>query len=170
MKALYLTGFMGVGKTTVGQLISHKLNIPFIDLDQQIERTTNTSIPTLFSTIGENGFRKLETEELFRTQKNNIVIATGGGIVEKQANREFMKKNGTIIYLHHSSFEKLYKRIKEDQNRPISYSKTAQDVEKLYHSRLPYYKDGSITLDTKDKSEIQVSEEILKLLTKIAVI
>jgi shikimate kinase len=156
---------MGVGKTTVGQLLSHKLNIPFLDIDQQIERTNHTSIPNLFSTIGVNGFRTLESEELFRTPKENVVIATGGGIIEKKENRDFMKENGTLIYLHHSSFKKLYNRIKEDKNRPLSFSKPAQDVENLYHSRIPFYKEGSILIDTNEKSAQEVTEEIMKFVT-----
>jgi shikimate kinase len=157
---------MGVGKTTVGQRLSQQLNIPFQDIDQQIEMMTKQNVATIFSSIGEPAFRMLETDTLRQAPKEDIVIATGGGIIEKEANIQYMQENGVVIYLH-DTFENLYKRIKQDKNRPLAFSRSAKAVEQLYKLRLPTYEKAPHVINTNNKSVLQVVEEIIELLTNL---
>src|SRR5690606_8369798 len=97
---IYLVGLMGAGKTTIGRLLAKHLNKTFYDTDHEIERRTGVNIPLIFEVEGETGFRKRETsiiEELSR--KNNIVMATGGGAVLAEKNRDNLKQHGTVVYL-----------------------------------------------------------------------
>jgi shikimate kinase len=157
---------MGVGKTTIGHMLSQQYNIAFLDIDQHIEKITNQNVSSIFSSIGEKAFRKIETDTLRQAPKEDVVIATGGGIIEQKENLKYMQDNGVVIYLH-NSFENLYKRIQEDKNRPLAFSKSAKEVEHLYNVRLPLYEKASHVIHTNNRSITQVVDEIIALLTKL---
>ena len=97
-----LIGMTGVGKTTVGQILSGKLNYNFFDLDQIITEKTGKSPSEIFALHGEEFFRKTETEELeiiFKNNNKNFILSCGGGIVLKEKNRGLLKKNSYVIWL-----------------------------------------------------------------------
>lgn len=97
---IILIGFMGVGKTSVGKQLARKLNFNFIDTDYEIERLTNKSIPDIFEQYGENYFRKLENSILEKFVKNeDIVMATGGGIITTKENYNILKNEEKVIFL-----------------------------------------------------------------------
>ena len=98
-----LIGFMGAGKTTVGKEIARQHHSKFLDIDSEIERVAGQTISEIFETRGEVGFRQLETEVLNDVQTFNGIVATGGGVVERQENLEVLQHSpATVIYLHES--------------------------------------------------------------------
>ena len=116
---IILVGLMGAGKSTIGRNLAKKLNKVFYDSDRVIEERTGVDIATIFEIEGEQGFRDREAqviEELCK--KNDIVLATGGGSILRDENRENMKKFGHVVYLC-TSADLLYSRIKYDKSRPL---------------------------------------------------
>lgn len=152
-KSIYLIGFMGSGKTTIGKKISRELQLDFADMDEVIEKGLNKSIPMIFKDKGEAYFRIQETVVL--KQLKVPIIATGGGIIERSENRIFMKENGIIIYLR-TSFTEIQNRLKDDNERPLWVN---GDSKKLYEKRIPLYENiADFTIDTEKYRK----EEIIK--------
>jgi shikimate kinase len=112
---IFFVGLMGAGKTTIGRQLAKQLNRTFYDSDHEIERRTGVNIPLIFELEGEEGFRKREAlviEEL--SCMRNIVLATGGGAVLMQKNRENIKQGGTVIYLR-ANVQELWQRTRNDK-------------------------------------------------------
>lgn len=131
---------MGAGKTTVGKLIARHLNRLFVDSDHEIENRTGVNIPLIFELEGEAGFRVREAaviEEL--TGQKNIVLATGGGAILSQQNRENLRRNGTVIYLR-AKVEDLWQRTRHDKNRPLLQTADPHaKLKALFAQRDPLY-------------------------------
>src|SRR5690625_3582634 len=108
MKPIFLIGFMGSGKSTVGKAISERYHLSFVDLDEYIVKKHGMEITTIFENFGENQFRKMEHEALHEVLLKSI-IATGGGIVEQKDNISLMKEKGVIIYLY-ASYDEIDRR------------------------------------------------------------
>jgi len=157
---IYLIGFMGSGKSTVGPLIAQKLDYQWVDLDTYIESTEQMTIKDLFTQYGEPYFRELETTHLKNlSQKNNIVISTGGGIVVTPQNIDFLQKEKTI-YLRWD-FDTLYERIAHDLNRPLV--KTYQQLLELYNTRQSLYeKAATYSLFCEGKNRDVILKEIME--------
>jgi shikimate kinase/3-dehydroquinate synthase len=110
---ILLVGMMGAGKTTVGKSLASYLNKTFIDSDHEIQKRTGVKISVIFEIEGEAGFRKREAEMLRELLKiNNIVLATGGGVILNKENRELLKQNGTIVYLR-ATVDDLWNRTRQ---------------------------------------------------------
>ncbi len=162
---IYLIGFMGAGKTTIGKLLAEKLAMPFIDLDNVIEQTANLTIPLIFERFGENYFRRLETDCLKNiAYLSRNIIATGGGIVLSAENRTIMKNSGVIVYLKWHP-EILYQRLKNSTHRPllngIHESQLIDHIEKRLTQRQPYYEQADIIIDGNEGT---MPAEIIELL------
>jgi shikimate kinase len=147
---IFFVGLMGAGKTTIGRSIAKHLNKAFYDSDHEIEKRTGVNIPLIFELEGEAGFRRRETcviEEL--TALQDIVLATGGGVVLSQENREHLKANGTVIYLRANTHD-LWQRTRNDKNRPLLQGGDAKEkLEKLFAERDPLYREvASLIIDT----------------------
>lgn len=141
MNHIILIGFMGAGKTTVGQALAEKLHRSFIDTDQLIEETAGMSIPAIFAEQGEDAFRCAETAVLEKllAMGEPAVISTGGGLPLRKENREILKELGTVVYLKVSK-ETVLDRLKGDTTRPLLYGEDAdQRVEDLLLERGPLY-------------------------------
>jgi len=134
---IFLTGFMGCGKTFLGKQIASQLNLPFYDLDSEIEKSTGLFIENIFQEFGEKYFRNLETEILLNWKKSGI-IATGGGIVENDNNRHFLKNQKTIWL--NPSFDEIFKRI-SNSKRPLVQKLSKKELFELWQKRLPFYKE-----------------------------
>ena len=94
---------MGSGKTTIGQRVAKRLEMEFLDCDQNLEKQTGASINLIFDVEGESGFRKRESKLLkVLSSRQNVLVATGGGIVLKEENRELLKQTGLVVYLQTS--------------------------------------------------------------------
>lgn len=154
MNTIYLIGFMGSGKSTVGLKLAEKTSKTFVDTDQFIVETHQQEIADIFKVYGESTFRNYEMSAL-RDLSTYGVVSTGGGIVEKCENLQTMKKNGLIIYLH-TSFEEISNRLERDKTRPL-WNNNIEDKLNLYNRRIPLYKkyaDHIVHTDGKLVEEI----------------
>lgn len=160
---LFLVGPMGSGKTTIGRRLAEELGLEFLDSDHEIEARTGASIPLIFDIEGEEGFRKRESamiDEL--TQRDGLVLATGGGAVLDEDNRRHLHERGTVIYLQ-SSADTLFERTRSDRNRPLLQTgdPRARIVE-LLAQRDPLYRDTAhITINTGKQNIHRIVSEIL---------
>ncbi len=151
---IFLVGLMGAGKTSVGRLLSRKLNMPFYDSDHVIEERTGVKIMVIFDIEGEAGFRARERtviEDL--TNKTGIVLATGGGAILDIENRKKLKNNGIVIYLH-ANVSELSRRTRNDSKRPLLRTNNVKKkLGNLYNIRDPLYRSiADLVFETRDQS------------------
>ncbi|PGS48918.1 shikimate kinase [Bacillus sp. AFS041924] len=163
MELIYLVGFMGCGKTTVGKELAKRVNNKFLDLDEEIVSQTGKSIPDLFNEFGESGFRDIETKVLKSLSSKKMIISTGGGIILRDENIGFMKERGKIIYLE-TPIELIYERIHLDSNRPNAVNRSLDDLTHLFQSRESQYKKADFKISTKDLTPIEITLEIIDCL------
>ena len=115
---IYLSGFMGAGKSTVGPILANTLGWNFYDLDKEIEKSEGKKVRQIFESRGENYFRQIEKELLHKiSEERNVIISLGGGTMADEDNLNYLKKTGTIFYLR-ASQEAIYKRLKYKRDRP----------------------------------------------------
>ncbi len=138
---LILVGMMGCGKTTVGRILAKQLGKKFIDSDEEIQLRTGVKIAHIFDLEGEEGFRQRESAVLQDLLKlDNIVLATGGGVVLKAENRLLLQENGMVIYLKSSVYD-LWQRTRRDQTRPLlQTSNPRATLQDLFDLRDPIYR------------------------------
>ncbi|WP_280768417.1 shikimate kinase [Salipaludibacillus daqingensis] len=163
-ETIFLIGFMGSGKTTVGQELAKELGYEFKDLDAFIVESVEKTIPEIFTKYGEKGFRKLEKKALKELTVKSNVVATGGGVIETEGTLGWMRNNGIAIFLD-APFDILYERIKEDKNRPLS-SIGEKELLGRYEKRKPLYDQAPFAVDTNEKTVQQIVQEIHLLLKK----
>lgn len=159
---LILIGFMGSGKTSVAKLLADKLNLKAIDMDDLILKSSGRkSINEIFEIDGEKKFRRLETHTAQQlSNKNNVVISTGGGIVMDKKTMNYVAKNSQVIYLK-LSFDNATKRVALKKTRPPLF-KNIQFAKKLFKKRLPLYASyADITIDTNEKGVSEVVDSII---------
>lgn len=163
MKNIVLVGMMGAGKTTVGELLATKLNRELKDIDRVIEQEQKKSIIEIFTDDGEEVFRKLESETIEKfSNMSDLIISTGGGALEKANNLSNLQKNGIIIYLE-ADIEELFKRVKNETQRPLLKEQDPLEViKKLIKKREKFYLMANITIITDNKSPEKITEEIIK--------
>ncbi len=137
---IYLVGLMGAGKTTIGRQLARSLKLPFYDSDKAIEESTGVDIPTIFEFEGEEGFRDREQKMLQQlTKMDGIVLATGGGAVLREENRQLLKENGFIVYLQ-CSVDRILERTRRDTQRPLLNTADPRErIETLFTQREPLY-------------------------------
>lgn len=169
LKRIFLVGPMGAGKTTIGRQLANQLKLPFKDSDHEIVARTGASIPLIFDIEGEEGFRRREAAMIDAlTSEDNIVLATGGGAVLREENRNCLKSRGTVIYLY-SSVEQLFDRTSRDRNRPLLQTDNPrQKLEELMSQRDPLYREvADMVVHTEDRSVRSVIKEILVRLREL---
>lgn len=133
---------MGAGKTTVGKLLAKHLHKTFIDCDHELEHRTGVKIPLIFELEGEAGFRDREAALIRElVQRQDIILATGGGAVLRQENREALSQHGAVIYLK-ASVDDLYERTRHDKNRPLlQIADPRAKLAELFAQRDPLYRE-----------------------------
>lgn len=163
---IFLIGPMGSGKSTIGKVLSERLEYDFYDTDKLVEKVVGKKIKEIFEQNGEQYFRLKESEELVKTRKlKNAVIATGGGIIENKKNRLFLKEEKKVIFLD-SSVERQYDRTKESQKRPLLNNGDSMKILKnLYRKRLSFYQEVSkLKISMDNLTEGKIFEKILDFL------
>jgi len=141
---------MGAGKSTIGRRLAKRLNRPFLDCDRALEEHTGADIPLIFELEGESGFRKRERALLDElTQREGIVLATGGGAVLDPENRAHLVSRGFVVYLK-TSVEEQLRRTKHDRRRPLLQTQDRRTrLEALRRVRDPLYRDtADLVVDT----------------------
>ena len=169
VKNIYFIGLMGAGKTTVGKILAKQLGKTFYDADHEIEKRTGVKIPVIFDLEGEEGFRKRETAVIKElTMLDNIILATGGGAVIAQENRDCLKSNGHVIYLRAKPSD-LWHRMRHDKQRPLLQNVDIRaKLEQLYKERHPLYMDtATIIVDTGNQPAAVVVNQIEQSLLNI---
>ncbi|MBM7693282.1 shikimate kinase [Peribacillus deserti] len=161
MKAIYITGFMGSGKTTVGMMLGELTGLPVYDTDQEVERSEGKSISDLFAEKGEAYFRQKETEILKTLPITDCIITVGGGTVLNEENREWMNEKGTTVYLA-CDLDEIERRLVTDTARPLIAGNKKIQIKQLYQERLPIYTLASVTISTTSKPAEEVCREILE--------
>ncbi len=166
---IILVGLMGSGKTTIGRQLARQLNLEFFDSDHEIENRTGANIPLIFELEGEQGFRKRETAMLDElSQKQNIVLATGGGAVLTAENRNILRQRGHVIYLL-ASIEQLWERTRLDKNRPLLQTENPREkITSLLELRDPLYREVADTIiDTSNNNLKTTLKQILTVINNI---
>ena len=161
--SVVLIGFMGVGKTSIGNYLGEHYDKPLVDIDTYIVETTKLSIPEIFAKYGESHFRDLEKKSLEEWIYKDVIISTGGGIIESEASRNVMKGNPHNIWLK-CDVDTVYERINHDPNRPNANGKSLEDLKSLYSKRESSYNDiAFIHIDADRPKEVVVTEIINSL-------
>lgn len=160
---IYLVGLMGAGKTTVGRQLAKRLGRQFFDSDHEIVGRTGVPIPTIFEIEGEDGFRRREAQTIAElSESQNIVLATGGGVVLNPENRRRLHDTGWVVYLNVPPIM-LYERTRHDRNRPLlQVADPLSRLEELYATRDPLYRDAAHLV--VDGSHLVASGVVLYLL------
>lgn len=160
---LILIGFMGTGKSSVSRLLADKLGWPRIDSDEEIERSESRKIPDIFASAGEDGFRVIETNVLNKllAASEPAVIATGGGAVLREENRNMMLENGFVAALH-ASPEQIIARVSADTSRPLLQGDLHTRVHTLLEQRKGIYDFAHLSVDTTELTVDEVVDQILK--------
>ncbi len=154
---VYLAGFMGSGKSTVGPLVADALGVNFVDLDAIVEDRAGQSIPAIFAEQGEAAFRQLETDALHATADcPDAVVALGGGTIVNDANRRFAQSTGLLIYLKVSA-DVIVGRVAEgaahrpllqdDTGTPLPIDRMRARIDRMLHARRPAYEAAPVTID-----------------------
>jgi shikimate kinase len=161
--SISLIGMPGGGKSTVGRHLAHSLKLPFVDSDVEIERRIGSSIRSYFEKEGEQSFRDIEEATIADLlARTNVVLATGGGAVLREANRRQLRTASTVIYLH-SSPDELFRRLRRDTQRPLLQVKDPlQKLRDLFHERDPLYREtAQFVVETGRPSVVALTSMIL---------
>jgi len=165
--SIFLVGMMGAGKTSVGRVLAKRLQKTFYDSDHVIEDRTGVKIPVIFEIEGEAGFRVRESavvDEL--TALRDIVLATGGGAVLSEKNRDRLRTRGTVVYLR-ASVRDLLSRTRHDKNRPLllQAADPRARLTELYDKRDPLYREvAHLTVDTGNQSLTSLVNRLCQML------
>jgi shikimate kinase len=167
---IVLIGYRCSGKTVVGKILAHELGRNFLDMDTTIEERTGRSIETIISQEGWDPFRLMEKgliEEVSR--EDNMIIATGGGVVTDEDNVKNLRRNGWVVWLN-SDPEVLKERMNGDQRSgkirpPLAGSDSLEEIDRVLQERIGLYDQAShLVVDTTDRSPREVAGAIIAAL------
>ena len=164
MKNIVLIGMPACGKSTIGYWLSKKINYPFVDVDRYLEEKENRIISDIFSNEGEEYFRELETKYLKElSEKEGIIISTGGGAVKKKENIDILKENGIVVFLNRTIDD-----ISRENHRNRPLLQNPDNIQKLYDERIKLYRRyADIIIKNDDNIDVIVDRIITVLKGKI---
>jgi shikimate kinase len=162
---VYLIGFMGSGKTTIGKLLAERIGWEFADIDQDIETGERRSISEIFEAVGETEFRRIESEAIRKRVRGiscgrPTVIALGGGAAAQPANLDLITRHGLTIWLS-CEFETVVRRVGEDAARPLARDR--EKFEQLFHARQESYGRADFRIDNDWETPEAAVDAILNL-------
>ena len=162
-----LIGYRGTGKSVVGEILAKRLNKIYVGMDAEIVKLAGMPIPDIVEKFGWPGFRDMESEMAEKLAgRDNLVIDTGGGVIERPENMMALKKSATVFWLK-ASVDIIVSRISDDTQRPpLTDGKTfTEEVAEVLESRLPKYKNAAHhVIDTDHISPDQVADRVVELL------
>jgi shikimate kinase len=161
---LYLVGFMGTGKTTIGRAVAQRLRYRLLDSDHEIERSTGRSIPEIFATDGEPAFRALEREFVETGHPSRgCVVACGGGLVVAPGLLERLQARGVVICLH-ASIDTILQRTSGNRHRPLlNVEDPRARITALYHAREPIYRRAGTLLLTDRRPASEIIGHVMRI-------
>jgi shikimate kinase len=163
---IFLVGPVGAGKSTIGRHLAQMLHLEFFDSDQEIEHRTGADISWVFDVEGEDGFRVREAHVIDElSEKQGIVLATGGGSVESRDVRNRLSARGIVVYLD-TTIDKQVIRTQKDKRRPLLQVDNPREVlERLAELRNPYYEEiADVVIRTDEQSAKVVANQIIERL------
>lgn len=161
---VFLIGPMAVGKTTIGKQLARRLQLAFVDSDEEIEKRTGASVSLIFDIEGEPGFRDREEQIIAElAAREGIVLATGGGAVLREGNRKTLRKNGVVVYLR-ASIESQLDRTKASKHRPLLETEDRRAaLESMMKTREPLYRgEADFIIDTDHLSAGRAARQIAR--------
>ena len=173
MPTIFLIGYMGCGKTTLGSVLAAVMNVPFVDLDDYIEERYEARITTIFKEIGEAGFRQLEKQALHEVVRLGGIVACGGGTPCIEGNMELMNEMGLTIWLT-TSAERIAARLclpEQKAKRPLIAEKTDEEILEFVKEKLaerePFYSKAQLRFDSTNIETATDTLETANLLAGI---
>ncbi|SDT90834.1 shikimate kinase AroK [Halopseudomonas salegens] len=169
MRNVFLVGPMGAGKSTIGRLLAKELRVPFKDSDREIEARTGADIPWIFDVEGEEGFRQREEAMIAElVAEQGIVLATGGGVVMRIANRQALQNNGFVVYLCTSVDQQLQRTAKDRQRPLLQTADPEQVLRDLMAKRDPLYREiADMVVETDQRGPKGVVSAIVRQLEDV---
>jgi shikimate kinase len=165
VERIYLVGFMGVGKSTIGRELALKLRWNAIDMDAEVEKAEQATVRDIFERHGERYFRSLEREQLRRlSTASHVVIALGGGAYVDEENRRLVDATGVAVWLQ-ASLSTITGRVRPDGSRPLLTK--PQQVRDLYEARLPFYRLARVHVLTDNRLPDAIADEIAREVAKL---
>ena len=164
-RAIVLVGLMGAGKSSVGRRLADKLNLPFVDADNEIETAAGKTIAEIFTDHGEDYFREGERRVIARLLENGCqVLATGGGAYMNHETRERIKVHGISIWLK-ADFDILLKRVSKRNDRPLLRGEDIASVlKRLMAIRYPVYAQADVIVESRDVQHGHMVNEVIQAL------
>ena len=159
---------MGSGKSTIGALLSKKMNMKFVDLDDKIETIEKQSISEIFKLKGEKYFREIETEtilSLLNSKEKELILSLGGGSFLNEKNRKSIKNNSLSIWLNWKP-STIIKRIRKSSKRPLIQGLNDKEIEKMMLDRNKYYAKSNFKIDCENHKKNEIVDKIVLILKK----
>ena len=162
-KNLILVGMSGVGKSTIGSLVSKKLNIKFIDIDSVLENDSKMKISEIFEKKGENFFRNLEEKITLKllNSTNNVISLGGGGFINEKIRKEVLKNN--FSFWLDCNTQTLLNRIKNSKKRPIAFNLSDDELTELIEKRTKIYSKAQFKINCHKLTKTEIVKKILKI-------
>jgi shikimate kinase len=167
---IFLVGMMGAGKTTVGRALAHRMQMRFADTDKILVERTGVPVATVFEIEGEEGFRRREALVLAElARQDDCVVATGGGAVLLEENRQVMRANGTVIYLR-ARVADLWERTRHDSTRPLLATPDPRaTLARLLEERDALYREAAhLVIETGVQSAAALAARLMTVLREKA--
>jgi len=162
-KNLVFLGMMGSGKSSIGNLVSKKLNLPFIDIDNLIVENTGMSILEIFEKKGEDYFRNLEEKVTLKCLKRikNVISLGGGGFINTKIRKEILTNHFSFWLSWDESI--LVKRIKNSKKRPLAFKSTDQEIKAIIKSRYKIYSNAQFKINCNKLTKTEIVKKIIKI-------
>ena len=162
-KNLVFLGMMGSGKSSIGNLVSKKLKLPFVDIDNLIVENTGMSVSEIFDKKGENYFRNLEEKITLKSLKkiNNIVSLGGGGFINTKIRKEILTNHFSFWLDWDETI--LIKRIKDSKKRPLAFKSTDQEIRVMIKDRSKIYSNAQFKINCNNLTKTEIVKKIIKI-------